>query len=258
MDIVLERRGSGPRLVLLPGPGRRADWEPVSDLLARDHEVFVLGDTPDGLSPSADPVSLAVHLELAFAGLGLRNPHIAGDSLGGLVALEAAERALVASATALSPLGFDRPARPHRLDPLLRAVRLGASLPGALLERVLASSLQESLRFRTLYGRAQHVDAEALVIDPPVTGEPVPARRHGATRFTGELADVPVTLAWGGLERPAPPDEVLRARRLLPHVRHMWLPGPGPLPGGYPAEAVASIIRGTVAAADGQRFAVGS
>ena len=256
MDIVLERRGKGPQLVLLPGPGRRDDWAPVSDLLARDHEILVLGDTPDGLSPTADPESLVVHLGLALAGLGLRSPHIAGDSLGGLVALEAAERALVASATALSPAGFAPRPGSRPADLLLRAVRLGASLPGAALERILASPLQDSLRFRTLYGRARPVDAEALVIDPGTGWGPSPARP--SDRFTGVLADVPVTLAWGGRDRPAPPEEALRARERLPHVRHMWLPGGGTLPRGCDPEAVAGIIRNTVAAAEGQRFAVGS
>ncbi|WP_106396974.1 alpha/beta fold hydrolase [Actinocorallia populi] len=258
MDIVLERRGKGPQLVLLPGPGRRDDWEPVTGLLARDHEVLVLGDTPDGLSATADPESLAVHLELAFTGLGLRTPHIAGDSLGGLLALEAAERALVASATALSPAGFAPRTGSRRVDLLLQTVRLGASLPGAVLERLLVSPLQESLRFRTLYGRPHPVDAEALVVDPGAVWDPAPARPRESVRFTGELADVPVTLAWGGRDRPSPPDEALRARERLPHVRHMWLPGGGALPRGCDPEAVAGIIRNTVAAAEGQRFAVGS
>ncbi len=258
MDIVLERRGRGPQLVLLPGPGRRADWEPVSDLLARDHEILVLGDTPDGLSAAADPESLTVHLGLAFAGLGLRSPHIAGDALGGLVALEAAERALVASATALSPAGFSPRTSSRPADLLLRAVRLGASLPGAALERLLASPLQDSLRFRTLYGNSRPADAESLVVDPAAVWNPAPAPRRASVRFTGVLADVPVTLAWGGRDRPAPPDEALRARERLPHVRHMWLPGGGSLPRGCDPETVAGIIRNTVAAAEGQRFAVGS
>ena len=52
MDIVLERRGRGPQLVLLPGPGRRADWEPVSDLLAHEdwikEEVLAVEIRADG------------------------------------------------------------------------------------------------------------------------------------------------------------------------------------------------------------------
>ncbi|MEO3785404.1 alpha/beta hydrolase [Actinocorallia sp. B10E7] len=257
MDVVFERRGEGPPLVLLPGPGRRADWEPVSDLLARDHEIIVLGGTPDGL-PDSEPGSLILHLELALSGLGLGIPHIAGDSLGGLLALEAAERALVASATAFSPSGFAPRTGPRYADAVLQAMRLGASLPGAVLERLLASPLQESLRFRTLYGRPHPADAEALVVDPEVMWEPAPPRPRRPARFTGELADVPVTLAWGGRDRRTPPPEALRARDRLPHVRHMWLPGCGDLPRGCGPEAAAGIIRRTVAAAEGQRSAVGS
>ncbi|GAA2719779.1 alpha/beta hydrolase [Actinocorallia aurantiaca] len=258
MDIVFERRGKGPPLVLLPGPGRLADWEPVSDLLARDHEILVLGGAPDGLPRAAEPDSLVLHLELALAGLGLRNPHIAGDSLGGLLALETAERALAASATAFSPTGFASRRSPRRVDLLLEAARLGASLPGAVLERLLASPLQESLRFRTLYGRHRPADAEALVIGPEVVWEDVPARPRRPARFAGELVDVPVTLAWGGGDPRTPPPEALCARDRFPHVHHVWLPGCGDLPRGCAPEAVAGIIRRTVAAAEGQRSAVGS
>lgn len=258
MDIVFERRGKGPPLVLLPGPGRRSDWEPVSDLLARDHEILVLGGAPDGLPATAEPDSLAVHLELALAELGLKNPHVAGDSLGGQVALEAADRAFVASATALSPTGFTPRTGLRYAAPLLQAMRLGASLPGAALERLLASPLQESLRFRTLYGRPQTVEAEALIADPVALWDPAPARRRPSHRFTGELADVPVTLAWSSRDRRSPPPEALRARDLFPHVRHMWLPGCGDLPGGGDPALVAGIIRRTVAAAERQRLAVGS
>ncbi len=258
MDIVFERRGKGPPLVLLPGPGRLADWEPVSDLLARDHEILVLGGAPDGLPRAAEPDSLVLHLELALAGLGLRNPHIAGDSLGGLLALEAAERALVASATAFSPAGFAPRKGPRYAEALLETARLGASLPCAVLERLLGSPLQESLRFRTLYGRHQPVDAEALVVVPEEARKGAPSRHRGPVRFTGELVDVPATLAWGGRDPHTPPPEALRARDLLPHVHHMWLPGHGDLPRGCGPEAAAGIIRRTVAAAGGQRSAVGS
>ncbi len=255
MDIVFERRGKGPPLVLIPGPGRRAAWRPVSDLLAADHEILVLGDSPDGLSPGADPGSLAVQLELALAGLGMDCPHIAGDSLGGLLALEAAERAIVASATALSPTGFaPRPGLRHA-DAVLRAVRFGASLPGAVLEHLFAAPLQRSLRLRAGYGGPLLPSAEELVADDESAR---PAVRPRQDRFTGVLADVPVALAWSGHDHRSPPPEALRARDLLPHVRHMWLPGRhGPLPCGDP-EAVAGIIRHTVRAAERHRIAVGS
>ena len=39
-------------------------------------------------------------------GLGLERPHVAGNSLGGWIALELAQQGAVSSATALSPGGF--------------------------------------------------------------------------------------------------------------------------------------------------------
>src|SRR5947209_16387288 len=112
-----ERIGSGPPLVLLHGVGhRRQAWYPVVDELAGQREV-VLVDLPghgesDPFEPAGRPVVDALRDELvAFLHeQGLDRPHIAGNSLGGRIALEAGAIGLARSVTALSPAGFWRSA----------------------------------------------------------------------------------------------------------------------------------------------------
>src|SRR3954447_16996928 len=108
--VAFERRGEGSPLVLLHGIGHRWQaWEPVLNQLALVHDVIALDlpgfgrsrALPDG-TPYTVESTLSVLAEL-FESFGLVKPHIAGNSLGGLFALEAAERDLVSSVTALSP-----------------------------------------------------------------------------------------------------------------------------------------------------------
>ncbi len=102
--------GTGTPLVLLHGLGssRRA-WDPVIPALARHFDVLAVdlpgfgGSAP--MPPEAEPLPAA--LAAAVAGLlddlGIAAPHIAGNSLGGWVALELASIRPAASLTLLSP-----------------------------------------------------------------------------------------------------------------------------------------------------------
>src|ERR1044072_1362086 len=113
IEIAFERRGNGSPLVLLHGIGHRWQaWEPVLDSLAAAHDVIAVDLPGFGRSPLlADgrgydmPSAVAACADI-FDDLGLDRPHVAGNSLGGVLSLELASRGLVSSATALAPAGF--------------------------------------------------------------------------------------------------------------------------------------------------------
>src|SRR5258708_10421391 len=96
MGLAFERHGSGPPLVLLHGVGhRRQAWCAVLDRLT-PHRDVVLVDLPGhGESPplrlAGRPVVEALLDEVfgLLAKLALERPPIAGDSLGGMLALQA-------------------------------------------------------------------------------------------------------------------------------------------------------------------------
>ncbi len=110
--LVHDRRGEGPPLVLIHGIGaRRGAWDPVVQRLTDRETIAVdtpgFGDAPP--LPAGAPVTMEAYIdafEAFFAELGLDRPHVAGNSMGGGIALELARRGSVASATALSPIGF--------------------------------------------------------------------------------------------------------------------------------------------------------
>ena len=112
------RTGAGAPLVLLHGLGSsRHAWDPVIPALAEQFEVLAVdlpgfGDS-EPLPPPVEPTPAA--LAAAVAGLlddlGITAPHIAGNSLGGWVALELARIRPPASVTLLSPAGLWRGTR---------------------------------------------------------------------------------------------------------------------------------------------------
>ncbi|BDH56289.1 alpha/beta fold hydrolase [Tsukamurella sp. PLM1] len=113
--LAYERFGSGEPLVLVHGIAhRRQAWYPVAERLAEHREVILFDLPGHGESPALDLAGRTVqealqqHLEDLFTELDLVRPHIAGNSLGGRIALEAAASGIVSSATGLSPAGFWR------------------------------------------------------------------------------------------------------------------------------------------------------
>jgi pimeloyl-ACP methyl ester carboxylesterase len=102
--------GAGEPLVLLHGVGGSwRIWKPVIPLLERHYRVIVpnLPGHPGGAALSGAP-TVAVLADTLIAQLqarGIRSAHIAGNSLGGWLAVELARRGFARSVTALSPAG---------------------------------------------------------------------------------------------------------------------------------------------------------
>src|SRR5436305_14357165 len=94
--LAYERHGAGEPLVLLHGvTHRRQAWYPVLDELAEQREVILVDLPGHGQSPAFELDGLSVRdalrrdFEAFLTDQGLDRPHVAGNSLGGLVALHA-------------------------------------------------------------------------------------------------------------------------------------------------------------------------
>jgi pimeloyl-ACP methyl ester carboxylesterase len=254
VDIVFERRGEGPPLVLLHGIGHRWQaWEPVLDLLAEERDVIAL-DLP-GFGASPPPPAGTVYgidttmrfLSEFFAELGVDKPHIAGNSLGGLLALEAADRGLVGSATTLSPAGFFTPLERHLATFSMRASRLGARVPAPVIRRLAADPRRRKLMFGQIYGHPERLDIEVLLEDAKamrMAPSFVPTMRAGRrmTSFAGTCDGVPVTIAWGTHDRLLRKSQAVRAQQCLPNARFVWLPDCGHVPMGDNPELVTKVL----------------
>jgi pimeloyl-ACP methyl ester carboxylesterase len=105
------RGGSGPPLVLLHGFLESwRSWELVLPALERRHDALAVtlaghaGGPPLGAGP-AGADALADGVEQAMDEAGFATAHLAGNSLGGWVALELAARGRARSVTAFAPAG---------------------------------------------------------------------------------------------------------------------------------------------------------
>lgn len=116
-------------------------WRPVLPRLRDEYDVLACDSPgfgrsaplPAGVEPTV--WAYAAAFEAFFDRQGLDRPHVAGNSMGGAIALEPARRGAVRSATAVCPAGFWTPdeRRYCRL-----ALMVPARMPGVLQPGVLA------------------------------------------------------------------------------------------------------------------------
>jgi pimeloyl-ACP methyl ester carboxylesterase len=253
MALAFESHGSGPPLVLLHGIGsRRGVWDPVAGALARERRVIAVDLPGFGESPQEDfepsPAGFTARLERWFAEQGLDRPHVAGNSMGGAIALELARRGTVASATAVSPAGFWNA---RELAFAQRSLRASRAIVKRLRPAVPALSRTAPGRialFSQVYGRPWRLSpAEAMAtVDAFLDGpafEPA-LEAFGPYRFGAgdELRGVPVTIAWGTRDALLIPRQAVRARRMLPWADHVALEGCGHVPFHDDPEAVAAVL----------------
>ena len=243
-----DRTGSGPPLLLLHGLGSCKEmWRPVMPLLARDHDVIAVDLPGFGESaPGAETVDgMADELSSFAEALGLEAPHVAGNSMGGGLALALAARGRVRSACAVSPIGFsnDREARYARVVLTLTRVLsvAGSPVAGALVSTRVA----RTVNFSHLVGRPWRLPAQeaALWVRKCADGPGFWPLLRTAPSWSVEPSVVPTTVAWGDRDRlliysrQAP-----RARRRLPAARHLTLTGCGHVPTWDDPEQVAGVM----------------
>lgn len=232
---------------------RRQGWLPVVGRLAKHREVIFLDFPGFGESPPL-PDHLPYELDTAvavlsefFASLGLDRPHVAGNSMGGLVSLVLAQRGMVRSATALSPAGLWTPMGRRVSMSMVRSVhRTARYMPPKLAIRLAQTTAGRALMTGVLFARPDLLEPQVVLEDMRAL---IGAVGFGPTVaagdkiiFTGQVPDVPVTIAWGArdvlMRRPRAESVI----RLIPHVRLLRLPGCGHLPMNDNPDLVAHVL----------------
>src|SRR3954451_4725241 len=147
------RYGSGSPLVLLHGIGMsHAAWRPLRPHLAAHREVYAFdiagfgasAPLPEGTAPTI--AHLVDALESSIRDLGLTFPiDLAGNSLGGSLALEAARRGIARRVVVISPAGLWRTTPPAHVKYVFRGCRVLATHGHALLATALRSSIMREL-----------------------------------------------------------------------------------------------------------------
>jgi pimeloyl-ACP methyl ester carboxylesterase len=266
VQLAYERCGSGAPLVLLHGAGhRRQAWRPVQEQLAKHREVISLDFPGFGESPPL-PDHLSYELDTAiivlkefFADLGLDRPHVAGNSMGGLVSLALAEHGMVSSVTALSPAGLWSPMGRRVSLSMVRSVRCSARyMPPKLAVRLSRTAAGRTLMCGILFGRPDLIKPHVLLEDMRAMNGAVGFRptldAGDKIIFNGQVHDVPVTIAWGSRDLLFRRPRAAAITRLIPHVRLLRLPGCGHVPMNDNPELVAHVL--LTGSDDGARSAV--
>jgi pimeloyl-ACP methyl ester carboxylesterase len=256
LSINYHREGEGPPLVLLHGVGHHWQaWEPVIERLTNEFDVIAC-DSP-GFGASA-PLSTGIEptipayadaFEWFFAELGLERPHVAGNSMGGAIALELARGRAVRSLSAFSPAGFWTTAELRFCQLSLGAL---GSVPDAArpaLEALARTRTGRVALFSQTFGYPARLPAEeALATLRDAWASPALAGALDAFRLyrfgaPEQLRSTPVTIAWGKRDRLLPYRlQAPRARALLPWATHVTL-GAGHVPFYDDPAAVAEVIR---------------
>jgi pimeloyl-ACP methyl ester carboxylesterase len=249
-----ERIGEGPPLLLIHGIGhRRQAWYPVVDLLAPHREVILVDLPGHGQSPSWAPRGrpardyMREQFEAFHADLGLNRPHVAGNSLGGLIALESAVDGRASSVTALSPAGFWKGEQDFAyIERLFRTVVVAAGYSQHIAPILAHTGAGRMLMMSWAMAHPRRLTAEAAIGDLRAMLRARPALHSllgQAYSFDGDVpADVPVTIAWGKRDHVLRTYQAERARKLMPEATHRWLRGCGHVPMSDRPRLIADVL----------------
>jgi pimeloyl-ACP methyl ester carboxylesterase len=245
MSVSYDRSGDGEPLLLIHGlGGERHIWAPVLDRLVPERDTIRVDLPGFGASPvlapgvKATPWALAARIAEQLDVLRLDRVHVAGNSLGGWVALELAKAGRALSVTGLATAGLWE-------GPLARKACVMWTISRALLPGLPTLLRGAGARRLALGGSVAHPErvpyAAAVGIARAYATAPgfIAANDNmRANHFTGgDRIDVPVTMAWCEHDRL-----IARPRHLPFPARELLLQGCGHVPMYDDPQAVAAVL----------------
>jgi pimeloyl-ACP methyl ester carboxylesterase len=265
-----ERRGKGEPLVLIHGTGSQwQTWGPVLNLLAANRNVVAVDLPGHGRSapaPAGTPLTAAGFARLIgiflSEQLGIDFAHVAGNSMGGWIALEMAKLGYARSVTALCPAGLWRTRTPRYC---LSSFRINYALARLLGRRgaylATSTAVGRTLIMGQMFGRPWKIPADnAAEAVRNLAESPVFLAHLQATapeRFTGgREIEVPVTVAWGARDILLLPWQSRHQEELPPRARIATLPRCGHVPMHDDPDLVARVVlKGSASNGAADRFA---
>ncbi len=247
------RGGSGEPLLLIHGIGHTwRGWKPMLPHLEERFEVLAVdmpgfghsAPFPPGLDSTPEALADAVEDEMARAGFD--KAHVAGNSLGGWIALELARRGRAETVTAISPAGLQHGRERHWGAGVLRAMRwLARNAPAP--EPLLRNPVTRSLLAGPTTGRPWKKDPDELIEESECFAgcagfeATLPHTFHAQPRGLTTL-DVPVLILWGTLDIVLIPRQGRRFERLIPGAELRYIRGVGHVPMSDAPEELAEAI----------------
>jgi len=230
-----------PPVVLLHGIAMSGNaWQDVVPLLSNYHEVF----TPTALGHRGGPpvqrrpatiTDVVDAAERYLDERGLERPHLAGNSMGGRVAIELARRGRAATVCAFSPAGFWSPGDGFQAIAMGKIQR-GASLgrrARPILPFMYKSALLRKFMFRDIAWHGDRLSAARAVemvddgIDCAILADLCAAADWQIARL--DPLPCPITIAWGEKETVVPVGGYGETER-IPRASIKTLPGVSHVP----------------------------
>lgn len=256
------RAGAGEPLVLIHGAETSWQvWRPVLDLLTPHHEVFA-PTLPGhrGGPPLPGPVGLDLFVDSVEQYLdeaGLDTAHVAGNSLGGIIALELVRRGRARSAVNFcGPAGGTRASFTAFHERTMALARLNR-IPGLNAMMVAVGARSAWFRRKMLTGgvvngdRMTRTQFEILMADgafADVGQHLVPWLLDGHELQPFDVGPVPTVVAWGDQDGAVPLEEFGRpTHELARGSRLVVLPGTAHMPVYDDPQAVVRTILETTA-----------
>jgi len=239
------RGGSGPPLVLIHGfMDTWRVWELVLPTLERRHEVLALTLAGHAGGPPLDGEIhmgvLAEHVARAMDEAGIETAHLAGNSLGGFVALQIAADGRARSVTALAPAGGWAPGDESYRD-LLRlqaAMRMVARSSVPQVDSLVSTAAGRRRATQLITESYEHIPPELIahqllgVAGCTAAAELTEHALAAGWELDAERISCPVRVVWGTADRLMPwPATAARFREdWLPQADWVVLDGVGHAP----------------------------
>ena len=246
--------GSGEPLVLIHGLGHsRRAWLPVLDALESRHEVLSLdlpgfGEAPplpSGIAPTVPALTDFVEREMDAAGFD--SAHIAGNSMGGWIALELARRGRARTVVAISPAGGGSPRERAYSRYAMKAFRAVTRVVSHVAEAVAIGGPTRTVFFGMFFARPNRLPREdaAYTLRAYARGPAFPAACDWL--FTNQAQGLeeiacPVTIAWGTRDLILFPRQARHFLAGLPDARLVTLDGLGHVPMSDDPARLAEVI----------------
>lgn len=246
------RAGTGePLLLLHGGTSSWHCWNTVAPLLIDSYDVFAPtlpghAGIPD--LPRPYTIAAAVDwLEKSMDEAEFDSAHIAGNSLGGWLAMELARRGRARSVVAFSPAGAWSTTE-TRVPAIFRAMRTRQRLGYPLLPLIMRVPALRRNAMRTVCEHGDRVTARDAVSAARnalrcTIIDDIPGVIATAYEPYGPL-DLPVLIAWSGSDRLIPYDRYAAGwRRSAPSATWRILPDVGHVPMYDDPDLIAATIR---------------
>lgn len=245
--------GSGRPLVLLHGIGMsHAAWTPVVPYLLSARRVIAFDLAGFGLTPPLPAgtlptiPNLAEALQQSIQQIGIEVPvDIAGNSLGGSIALEAAKHGIVRSVVAISPSGLWKKHPAPHVKYVFRALRFMTTRFPNLLKSTMRITLLRELALAVPLsvgsGRMPLNAAQRAFDDLRTSSAFETTFQNTHSPFCGGDIAVPVTVAFGNRDWILTNGSRQR-NELPPHTKWVEKPGWGHVPMWIDPVGVSQLI----------------